>query len=242
MISITAGAATHVGRVRQVNEDAFFVGRHIWAVADGMGGHAAGEVAARLAVEAMQTLDQGDAQLDDEALSAAVVTANSDVLAYGRKHPRAWGLGTTLAGVAVVGENDAEQLCVFNLGDSRVYRLRQTGLERVSVDHSEVEELINAGLLTPKAARTHPLRNIVTRCLGMPSAPEPDLWVIDPEPGERLLLCSDGLNGELDDATIEALLRGEGTPAQIADALVAAAVDHGGQDNVTVVVLAVGSS
>lgn len=236
MIALTAGWATDVGRVRAANEDACFVGSRIVAVADGMGGHAAGEVASRLAVEAMRALDEAPGDLDAEAFGQAIADANAAIVQHGRQHRRTAGMGTTLCGVGMVGGPAASELCVFNIGDSRVYRLAEGTLRRASIDHSEVEELQSAGLITADEARTHPLRNIVTRCLGMARGAEPDASVVSAVPGDRWVLCSDGLNGELTDAEIAEIVGAHPDPQQAADALVAAAVEAGGRDNVTVIV------
>ena len=241
MADITAGWATHVGRVRRENEDACYVGRRVWAVADGMGGHAAGEVASALAVRAMRELDAVDGVLTRARVIEAVEHANDLLLDHAGQQRSARGIGTTLTGVAIVEESGDERLAVFNVGDSRVYRLSAGHLGQVTTDHSEVAELVASGLISPARARTHPLRNIVTRCLGGPQAPAVDTWLTLPRPGVRLLLCSDGLNGELTDATIERVLDDHREPQAAADALVEAAVEAGGNDNVTVVVLDVGA-
>lgn len=239
---VTAGSATHVGHVRDGNEDALYCGRRVWAVADGMGGHAAGEVASALAVEAVRRLDEAAEDPDEAAIVGAVEAANAAVLRYARRHARAWGLATTLVGAALVADGDEERLCVFNVGDSRAYRLAHGHLAQVSVDHSEVEELRSLGLITPAEARRHPLRNVVTRCVGMPQAPDVDTWLVSLRPGERLLLCSDGLTGEVSDAAIGLTLLAEPDPQAAADRLVEAALAAGGSDNVTVIVLDAGAS
>ena len=237
MIAVECGAATDVGAVREHNEDAFHAGRRGWAVADGMGGHAAGEVASGLAIAAMAALDAAEHPLTEESLVAAVRLANAAILRHGRRRRSARGLGTTLTGVALVDAEGGPALCVFNVGDSRVYGLTGGRLVQVTVDHSEVEELVARGVLTPEEARVHPLRNLVTRCLGMPDDPEVDTWLVRPVEGDRLLIASDGLHGEVPDAEIEALL-GAGEPAEAtARALVAAALAAGGHDNATVLVL-----
>ncbi len=239
---ITAGSASHVGHVRVGNEDALYRGRRVWAVADGMGGHAAGEVASGLAIEQVRLLDASPADLDEVAVRAAVDAANDAVLAHTRRHPATRGMGTTLVGAALVATADGPRLCVFNVGDSRAYRLSHGHLAQVSVDHSEIEELRALGIITAAEARVHPLRNVVTRCLGMPEPPDADTWLVRPRPGDRLLLCSDGLTGEVSDGAIGLLLLTVADPQEAADGLVDAALAAGGQDNVTVVVLDVGGA
>lgn len=237
MIDLTSGWASDVGRVRNGNEDASFAGRRVFVVADGMGGHAAGEVASRLAVEAMRELDARPGVLAPEAVAEAVIAANHEILAHGRRYPRTMGMGTTLTGIVLVGEPGSEALAVVNIGDSRVYRRSGDALERMTIDHSEVEELVADGIITAEQARVHPMRNVVTRCLGMRFGAEPDAYTVDAVPGDRWLVCSDGLSGEVWDADLaEILTRAEG-PQEIADALVAAALEAGGHDNVTVVVV-----
>nr|NLI50797.1 serine/threonine-protein phosphatase [Propionibacterium sp.] len=237
---VTHGCASHVGHVRETNEDAHYCGRRVWAVADGMGGHAASEVASGPAIEQVRLLDASPGELDEAAVRDAVAAANAAVLAHTRRHPGTRGMGTTLVGVARVGDADGPRLCVFNVGDSRAYRLAHGHLAQVSVDHSEVEELRALGIITAAEARVHPLRNVVTRCLGLPQAPDADTWLVRPRAGDRLLLCSDGLTGEVSDGAIALVLLTVPDPQEAADALVAAALAAGGQDNVTVVVLDVG--
>ncbi len=241
MITVTVGAATDVGRVREHNEDAHVVGRRTWAVADGMGGHAAGEVASAVAVKALASLDEGDAPTRERVVEG-VRRANEAILAHGRRHWLTRGMATTVTG-AVLGEQEGgECLLVFNVGDSRTYELADGAFRQVTVDHSEVQELVDEGLITPAEARVHPMRNIVTQCLGARQAPTPDTFAIAPAPGTRLVICSDGLSGEVDDDGIEQILLSHPEPQAAADALVAAALDAGGHDNVTVIVLNVGAA
>ena len=242
---LSAAAATDVGRVRRVNEDAYLTGPRIALVADGMGGHARGDVASALAVDAFAEL--GDAgPLRPEDLVATVERANRAIVAEGAAHPDRAGMGTTLTGVALVtladgpgtgGGRDWHWL-VLNVGDSRVYRLTGGAVEQLTVDHSEVAELVAAGRLRPEEARHHPLRNIVTRALGTDPSPVADTWLIPVAEGDRFLVCSDGLTGELEDARIGELAAGAGSLQHLADLLVREAVAAGGRDNVTVVVVA----
>ncbi|HSX67375.1 PP2C family protein-serine/threonine phosphatase [Nocardioides sp.] len=232
------GAASHVGAVRALNEDSCLAGTHLAIVADGMGGHARGDVASRLTIEAFQVLaDRSD--LTPADVRRALAAANTALLDDTREHPERDGMGTTLTGIALVDHFGSPHWLVFNVGDSRVYRLSDTGLQLLTHDHSEVQELVDAGRLTDAQARVHPLRNIVTRSLGSDPAPEPDVWIFPPNPGDTFLLCSDGLTNELDDAGILALWRDRTTASaeSAAGRLVTAAVDAGGRDNVTVVVV-----
>ena len=233
-LQVRSGAATDVGRVRGHNEDSLLAGPSVFAVADGMGGHAAGEVASRLAIEAIgEVADRDDLVSDD--VTEAVGEAHARILRSASRHPEQSGMGTTLTGLAAVTDDGASQWAVFNVGDSRVYRYAGGQLTQVTVDHSEVRELVDAGLITPEEAAHHPLRNIVTQSLGASWAPQVDLWVFPREPGERFVVCSDGLTGELTDAEISSLLVTHDDPQDAASALVEAAVAAGGRDNVTVV-------
>jgi serine/threonine protein phosphatase PrpC len=234
MLALRYGAATDPGRVRRHNEDAVLASPYLFAVADGMGGHAAGEVAAGLAVDRLGVL-AGRADLTPDDLRAAIEAAGDEIVAAARGGRR--GMGTTVAGLAAVQLGGADHWVVFNVGDSRVYRLAGGRLGQLTVDHSEVEEMVEAGRLSRAEAREHPLRNMVTRSLGSEPRPVADLWVIPSVPGERFVVCSDGLPQELDDSDIEAVLLTVDDAQQAADLLVARAVGAGGRDNVTVVVV-----
>jgi protein phosphatase len=236
MIHFRHGAATSVGRVRQVNEDSYFAAAPLFVVADGMGGHGAGNVASRIAIEEMA----GCAALRPlfaEAVLTALEHANRHII----ERDEANRMGTTVTGLAALEAAGGDHLMVFNIGDSRVYRLSGHRLEQVTVDHSEVEELVLAGIITREQARTHPRRNVVTRALGSDTGLHPDHWLLPAVAGDRYLICSDGLFSELPDAAIAPLLTAA-DPQQSAEALVAAAVEAGGRDNVTVVVVDVLSS
>jgi len=234
--ALLAATATDVGRVRQHNEDAALAVGTFVVVADGMGGHQAGEVASRIAVETMGRLG-GRAGLRPRDLVEQVEAANRAILASAAEHPEQTGMATTLAGLAAVTVGGSEHWAVVNIGDSRVYRLIDGQLAQVSADHSEVADLVRAGAITKDEARRHPARNIVTRCLGRDPLEPVDTWVFRPHPGERFLLCSDGLTNELDVEEIAAVLGREEGPQTVADTLVARAVASGGHDNVTVVVV-----
>jgi len=236
MLTLRWGSATDVGRVRTLNEDSLLAVPGLFVVADGMGGHAAGEVASQLAVAEFARLAE-QAPLRAEDVTEAVRLANEHIVVAGSERGDRHGMGTTLTGVGVVGSERGEELAVFNVGDSRVYRLTEGQLHQLTVDHSAVQELVDAGRLTAQAARSHPRRNVVTRSLGMDPGPAPDVWLVEPVPGDRFLVCSDGLTGELEDADIATLLAENPDPQAAADQLVQQAVDAGGHDNVTAVVL-----
>ena len=234
--TVEVGARTSVGRVREHNEDAYLMRDRVVAVADGMGGHAAGEVASALAIEAMERLSEHD-PITSDLVVAAVSDANASIIEAGLAERRRRGMGTTLTGVALTGAAGARRWLVFNLGDSRVYRLADGRLEQVTVDHSEVQELVDAGLITSAEAAIHPARNIITRSLGLELDPEPDLWDLDPVGEETFVVCSDGLTGELGDAEIARILTEAADPQSAADRLCLAAEEAGGRDNITVVVV-----
>ena len=236
MPNVRVGASTAVGHHRSLNEDSYLSGDRVWVVADGMGGHAAGDVASRLAVESLRELDAAD-DLKPAQVSAAVGRANAAIVEYGVEHPQAWGMGTTVTGLVEVSVGGVRHWAVFNVGDSRVYRYAGGSLQRATVDHSEVEELVAEGLIDAEQARTHPARHIITRSVGMRPAPSVDLWVLPQTPGERFLLCSDGLNSELDDDRIAALLADHTEPQAAAEALVAGVLTGEARDNVTALVV-----
>jgi len=238
-LQLRAYAATHVGRVRSTNEDSHLVLPHVAVVADGMGGHASGEVASELAVSAFRALE-GRTPLRAEDVVATVTDANSAIMAEAAARAEPDGMGTTLTGVALVEADGAPHWLVLNVGDSRVYRLSPGRAEQLTVDHSEVAEMVARGWISPEEARVHPLRNVVTRSLGFAPDPTPDTWLFPVAVDDLFLVCSDGLTGELEDAEIARIVSTEPTLADLPGRLVDAAVDAGGRDNVTVVVVATG--
>jgi protein phosphatase len=235
MLELRWGAATHQGLVRDMNEDAYAAEPGLFVVADGMGGHSAGEVASAIAVDTLRRA-AGDGYRRADDVSVAVRLANASIRAEaGARSDRA-GMGTTITALVVL---DPEQhlLALANVGDSRTYRLRAGRLSRLTVDHSYVEELVREGQITAEEARLHPRRNIVTRALGIDPAVEVDTWTITAATGDRYVLCSDGLVDEVPDHEIDDLLSGVADPQEAAEQLVAMANRHGGRDNVTVVVV-----
>jgi serine/threonine protein phosphatase PrpC len=229
------GGVTDIGNVRATNQDQLLVEGDLVAVADGMGGHRAGEVASQLAVQALR---EGFA-VDPTAagLVEAVHEANRTVWERAEADPALHGMGTTIAAVALVTEEGENRLAIVNVGDSRTYLLQQSQLSRLSADHSLVADLVRAGELTEEEARTHPRRNILTRVLGAGPDIEPHVSQAVPARGDRLLLCSDGLFNEIDEPEIAAVLSTVTEPSDAADQLVQRAKEHGGSDNITAVVL-----
>ncbi len=228
------GAGTHVGGVRDHNEDAFFVSPDVCVVADGMGGHQAGEVASQLVTQIVADVF-GTHRLDVSELPRFVSALNAAVLRKGAEN-NTRGMGTTVVGVAVADNGDAPSAVVFHVGDSRCYRLCNGVMKQLTSDHSHVEELVQAGRITAEEAATHPLRNVITRALGADVSVEADFHVLDDE-NCRILLCSDGLSGEIDDDRIWDLLTSHTDPTATAVALIDAVLEGPARDNVTAIVV-----
>ena len=234
--AISVGVATDVGRVRQHNEDCARASGTIFVVADGMGGHAAGEVASGIAADAVVELVEHPS-LQPQDIVEQLGEANRRILESAARHPEQAGMGTTVAGLALASVDGSEQWVVFNIGDSRVYRMVDDQLSQVTVDHSEVWELVQRGLLTEEQAQRHPSRNIITRSLGREPMGAVDTWVLPPHPREAFVICSDGLSNELTGDEIEAVLAAGPDAEAAATELVRRAVEAGGRDNVTAIVV-----
>jgi protein phosphatase len=230
---LITGAATDVGRVREGNEDAYLVddAMGLVAVADGMGGHRAGEVASATALEALRS-----AITHGRPLRESMQDANEAVFTKSLTDEELRGMGTTLTAATLV---TGGTVLVGHVGDSRAYLLHDGELRQVTVDHSLVEELVREGRLTADEAAVHPQRSIITRALGVDASVEVDVYPVELAPGDRLLLCSDGLTGMVQAETIAGTLRREEDPARAAAALIDAANVAGGEDNITAVVVAV---
>lgn len=231
------GSATDRGLVRSVNEDALLAFPPVFLVADGMGGHDAGDVASRLAVEEFAQLAGRPTTGADEVHGCFTRTAERIREALDGRP-----CGTTVAGVAVTEHEGSAYWLVFNVGDSRVYRYADGQLRQISVDHSVVQEMLDRGEITPDEARRHPERHVLTRALGSGPLPEPDYWLLPAGPHDRLLVCSDGLTGELDDDLIAQVLAELADAQDAAQRLVELAVEAGGHDNVSTVVVDVATS
>ena len=228
---ISWAARSDVGLVRGHNEDSFLLQAPLFVVSDGMGGHAAGEVASSIAVETIGQQAPGTA--DDVLLGAAVESANASVMSAAEQGIGKPGMGCTATAVII----EKSRMAVAHVGDSRAYVLRQGTLVRVTHDHSYVEELVDSGQITADEARTHPSRSVITRALGSDPDMYADHFSLEVGDGDRIILCSDGLSGMIGDGQIESLAVSSATPQQAADNLVAAALTAGGADNVTVVVI-----
>jgi serine/threonine protein phosphatase PrpC len=239
MADLRWAAVTHPGQLRTQNEDNVFAGPGLFVVADGMGGHLAGEVASEIAVRSLETrLPDGQPNRLDQ-LVAAVSDANTEIYDSALDDPERAGMGTTLTALAVVlDEHDGEAFGVANVGDSRMYVVRHGRLRQVTVDHSFVQELVAEGAISRDEARTHPRRNIVTRALGIEPHVRVDSWTMPLIRGDRFVLCSDGLVDEVPDEVISELLTAHpDDPDAAARALVDAANAAGGRDNISVVVV-----
>lgn len=231
MTRIDCAAATHVGRIRENNQDRALVSGQLAAVADGMGGHAGGDRAAALAIAELGGVR---GTISAERLIKVVQAANKRIFTVALA-PELRGMGTTI--VAAVVDDETGVLSLINVGDSRGYQLRDGVLRQVTDDHSLVEDLVRSGRLTEDEAKVHPQRNIVTRVLGIGEDVDVDLFQIDVRSGDRYLLCSDGLTNEVDDEGIASILQSHPTSSSAADQLVRVAVDSGGRDNVTVAII-----
>lgn len=224
------GSRTDIGCLRDHNEDSLVVTPPLFAVADGMGGHAAGEVASEIAVRVLSEL--APEHSDGEALGRAIEEANRAVIQAAREGRGRQGMGTTMTAAMLEGE----RLVIAQVGDSRAYLLHQGKLQQLTRDHSLMADMIEAGQLTPEEARTHPQRSVITRALGSDAHLHPDIYEINVETGDRLLICSDGLSGMIFDDQIENTLRRVQDPQRCASQLVNEAIAAGGHDNVTVIV------
>ena len=224
------GSRTDIGCLRDHNEDSLVVTPPLFAVADGMGVHAAGEVASEIAVRVLSEL--APEHPDVEALGRAIEEANRAVIQAAREGRGRQGMGTTMTAAMLEGE----RLVIAQVGDSRAYLLHQGKLQQLTRDHSLMADMIEAGQLTPEEARTHPQRSVITRALGSDAHLHPDIYEINVETGDRLLICSDGLSGMIFDDQIENTLRRVQDPQRCASQLVNEAIAAGGHDNVTVIV------
>lgn len=238
---------SEIGRVRTMNQDAFAVldRMGLWAVADGMGGHVGGEIAAQTAIATVQTqsasfseqLRSGSPSPTD-LLTDLISRAHEAILDRARSKSKLKGMGTTLVLLAIVPDHTS-MAYLAHVGDSRAYRLRSGTLTQLTKDHSLIEKYLERGILTPEMAKTHPERHVLTRALGIPSAAKPTISAFPLQEDDLILLCSDGLTKMLENTAIrDQFTSGQTEPSDICDRLITAAIDRGGEDNVTVVVVA----
>ena len=234
MMDLRWAARTDVGKIRAANEDSYLANGTLFVVADGLGGHTAGEVASRLAVT---TLAQTYTEHNIDSLVTAVRAANSAILERVEEDSSLHGMGTTVTLLGLVRHEGADCLGLVNVGDSRCYRLREGLLEQLTEDHSLVNELIRAGHITEDEAAVHPQRSVITRALGLEPSIPIDSWLVEPAEGDRFLLCSDGLTNEVPVELIASIMRRIGDPEELVSDLVAEANAARGADNITAIVV-----
>ncbi len=239
---VTCAARTDVGLIRSGNEDNYLMvpERGIFVVADGMGGHAAGEIASEMAVKLI-TRDLGsfkglDVDAAKERMARSIKGANAAIFERTLSEHDKRGMGTTTTALVLF---DTNRYLIGQVGDSRAYLLRDGQFHQVTKDHSYVQEQVDAGYLTPEQARTHPYANVITRCVGASGEVEPDLFAGTVRPGDVFLLASDGLTGMVEDDALASILKTQGTPERWVDKLVAEANRRGGLDNITCIIVAV---
>ncbi len=233
---ILSAAASHVGKIRASNQDSGSVGNHLFVVADGMGGHAGGDVASALAIRHLVALDRpyGSVEEAREEIYRGILDAGKELTRAVADHPELTGMGTTLSGMVRVGD----KVVVAHIGDSRIYLLRDGVLEQITADHTFVQRLVDSGRITPEEATVHPRRSVLMRVLGdVDVEPEIDTHVLDTQPGDRWLLCSDGLSGYVAEREIAEILLTTHDPEEACEKLIQASLAEGAPDNVTAVIV-----
>ncbi|MDH6235464.1 protein phosphatase [Cryobacterium sp. CG_9.6] len=236
---IHSAAASHVGRVRSNNQDSGYAGHHLFVVADGMGGHAGGDVASSIAVKRIIEADTEYSSAADAefALQAALIGANAQLAETVFEHAELTGMGTTVSALVVLND----EVAIAHIGDSRIYLLRDDELSQITIDHTFVQRLVDSGRITEAEAMVHPRRSVLMRVLGdVDSSPEIDTSILATLPGDRWLICSDGLTGVVSHTAMAAALSSGLSAADVADRLVKESLDGGAPDNVTVVIVDVG--
>jgi len=233
-VELSWAEMTETGRRREVNQDAVLADYPLFVVADGMGGHLGGEIASSSTVDRLRaTVASGT--VTPKSIEKALSRAVKDIVA----HPETTdeGTGTTLTGLYLETASDEPHWVTLNIGDSRVYLLRDDDIVQVTTDHSVVQELIAAGRLSPEEAENHPYGNVITRAVGPSDTVKPDYLRLEVVDGDRFVICSDGLTKELTDFGIRHFLEANRDPAEAAQAMMAAALENGGRDNITIIVL-----
>lgn len=233
---ILSAAASHVGKIRASNQDSGSVGNHLFVVADGMGGHAGGDVASALAIRHLVALDKPYDSVEQarEEFYRGILDAGKELTRAVADHPELTGMGTTISGMVRVGD----KVVVAHIGDSRIYLLRDGVLEQITSDHTFVQRLVDSGRITPEEAAVHPRRSVLMRVLGDVDAdPEIDTHVLDTQPGDRWLLCSDGLSGYVQEREIAEILLTTDDPEEACEKLIQASLAEGAPDNVTAVIV-----
>lgn len=234
--TVKSAAVSHVGKIRANNQDSGYAGTQLFVVADGMGGHAGGDIASAIAVKRITEADRPFTSAHDAefALQSALIAANSLIAETVFDHPELTGMGTTVTALLRVGEH----LALAHIGDSRLYLYRGGVLEQVTIDHTFVQRLVDSGRITAEEAAVHPRRSVLMRVLGdIDASPEIDTAIVETEPGDRWLLCSDGLSSYVSDDKISAVLKSVPSPKDAAERLVRDSLDQGAPDNVTIVIV-----
>lgn len=229
---IVVGSRTDIGRARERNEDAFIVREPLFAVADGMGGHRGGDVASKIAVEALEELDP-TAEDGAKEIAERIREANRRIVERSLSDRSVRGMGTTVTALLA----DRSKAHLAHVGDSRAYLFRDGTLQQLSEDHRLVQRMVREGKIRPEEAETHPQRNILTRVLGVDEPLEVDLLTLDLHAGDRILLCTDGLTSMVGEDELRSILERDRDPQRACDDLVQAANARGGDDNITVLVL-----
>ena len=233
-IELAWAGATHTGRRREVNQDALLTEFPLYVVADGMGGHLGGEIASSSTVDRLRgVVDAGS--VTPKSIEKGLARAVKDIAS----HPETTddGTGTTLTGLYLDATEDPPHWVTLNIGDSRVYLVREGSIAQVTTDHSVVQELVAAGRLSPEEAENHPYGNVITRAVGPSESVKPDYVRLDVADGDRFVVCSDGLTKELTDYGIQHFLAENEDPADAVSSMLEAALENGGRDNITIIVL-----
>ena len=234
--TILSAASSHIGKVRASNQDSGSVGRHLYVVADGMGGHAGGDVASAIAVQHLYALDHpyDSVEAAREELFRSILSAGEELTQAVVEHPELTGMGTTVSAMIRVKSS----MVIGHIGDSRIYRLREGVLEQITGDHTFVQRLVDSGRITAEEAAVHPRRSVLMRVLGDVDAdPDIDTHVIDTQPGDKWLLCSDGLSGYVSERDIAETLLTVDDPELACHKLITQSLSEGAPDNVTVVIV-----
>ncbi|KRB36101.1 PP2C family protein-serine/threonine phosphatase [Microbacterium sp. Root180] len=236
-LDLAWAAVTDTGRRREVNQDAVFAAYPLFVVADGMGGHVGGEIASASTIDRLKAMTEAGT-VNPKTIEKALARAVKDIAS----HPEATddGTGTTLTGVYLDTSGEAAHWVTLNIGDSRVYLVREGSIIQITTDHSVVQELIASGRLSPEEAENHPYGNVITRAVGPSEGVTPDYVRLEVAEGDRFVICSDGLTKELTDYGIRHFLDENRDPAAAATAMLDAALENGGRDNITIIVLDVG--
>ena len=235
-MKLTSAAGTHVGLIRPQNEDSYLCAEPLFVVADGLGGHAAGEVASALVVERLTNLEIADQTSPEEAsqqLAEAVRDANRQIHQSATEDPEHAGMGTTVTAAVAIGD----QLCFAHVGDSRGYLWRSGELQHITEDHTPVQRAVRAGVISAEEALRHPSRHVLAQAVGLDIDVEVDTPVVSLQAGDRVILCTDGLTDPVPDTDMQRLLGGFDSAQATLDGLITAALNGGGPDNVTIVVI-----